>query len=258
MKKNHTNITSKEACILAHQIRRETGCSLADAFKMAYNGHTKAETKTHWTDEELNQIFSDKAAELLRKGYIIDVAGMSGHQGEIGKIVFRKDGCWYALVMEEKSTFGEGKYSNKYVIWFGKYTEDIGNMRLLNNWNTPWLNKFEASWSLEFIKITDNFFVTVEEAKGMNEKWFNRCRNSRTNPWDAVDSKYFKYILPAVRAQKGFKSLRMSNILEVRRIYITDWIDNKVTGRYYKVFTDKTDKAGRPVTIDIRFKSNEK
>ena len=81
------NITSKQACTIAHQIRRETGCSLADAFKAAYAGNNTANPKTSWTAEDLNKIFSDKTAELLRKGYIIDAAAMSGHQGEIGKIV---------------------------------------------------------------------------------------------------------------------------------------------------------------------------
>ena len=32
-----TNITSKEACTLAHKIRRETGCSLAEAFKPLFS-----------------------------------------------------------------------------------------------------------------------------------------------------------------------------------------------------------------------------
>ena len=34
------SITPKQACIIAHQIRRETGCSLAEAFKAAYAGNT--------------------------------------------------------------------------------------------------------------------------------------------------------------------------------------------------------------------------
>lgn len=252
------NITSKQACTIAHQIRRETGCSLADAFKAAYAGNNTVNPKTSWTAEDLNKIFSDKAAELLRKGYIIDAAAMSGHQGEISKIVFRKDGCWYALVMESQNTFGEGKYSDKYVIWFGKYTEDISNMHLLDSWNTPWLNKFEASWSLEFIKITNNYFVTAEEAKSINEKCHNRYKNRYDGLVKVIDNKYYKYILPAVRAQKGCKSLKISNILEVKRVPITSWTTDEITGRYYKVITDKTDKAGRPVVIDIRFKSNNK
>ena len=128
-------ITSKQACTIAHQIRRETGCSLADAFKAAYAGNSTLNPKTSWTAEELNRIFSDKADELLRKGYTIDLAGMAGHQGEVGKVIFKKNNTFYALVMESKSRC-DGRYSDVYTIWFGKYTEDTNNMRPLDTWNT--------------------------------------------------------------------------------------------------------------------------
>ena len=36
-------MTNKEACILAHKIRRETGCTLAEAFKQAYHPVVPAE-----------------------------------------------------------------------------------------------------------------------------------------------------------------------------------------------------------------------
>lgn len=250
-------ITSKQACTLAHQIRRETGCSLADAFKAAYAGNTTINTKTSWTAEDLNKIFSDKTAELLRKGYTIDVAGMSGHQGEIGKIIFKKNDNYYILIMESKSTFAEGKYNERYIIRFGKYTEKVKDHGM-NNWVTFWVEKFDTTWSLEFVKITDNYFVTAEKAKSINEKWHNRCKNRYDGLVKVIDSKYYKYILPAVRAQKGCKSLKISNILEVKRVPITSWTTDEITGRYYKVVTDKTDKTGRPVVIEIRFKSNNK
>lgn len=246
-------LTSKEACTLAHQIKKNTGCTLAEAFKLAYSGQTEVTPKTSWTAEELNNIFSDKAAELLRKGYTIDVSGMSGHQGEIGKIIFRKDGCWYALVMESKSTFGEGKYSDKYVIWFGKYTEDISNMRLLDTWNTPWLNKFEASWSLEFIKITDNYFVTVDQAAKINQLWRERAHNSKSSCFEEVGPKYTKAILGCVRKQKGFKGVKASDIAKVVRITPYNWVSETMGTRYYKVTLNRTNKYGNTVTVDIKF-----
>ena len=254
MKKNINTIDRKQACTLAHQIRRETGCSLAEAFKAAYNRNTvPAVPKTAWTAEELNQIFSDKAAELMRKGYTIDVSGMSGHQGEIGKIVFRKDGCWYALVMENKSNFEEGKYNDKYVIWFGKYTEDV-QMRFLNTWDTPWLNKFEASWSQEYIKITDNYFVTHEVAKEANQKWLERCRANRSSKFEEVSSRYNKAILGCVRKQKGYKGVKANEIIKVTRITVYNSFKEAFEQRYYRVTLSRTYKTnGKNVELDIRF-----
>ncbi len=43
---NKNTISSKTACTLAHEIRRNTGCSLAEAFKAAYTGKVP-ETKTN-------------------------------------------------------------------------------------------------------------------------------------------------------------------------------------------------------------------
>lgn len=241
---NTTKLSSKEACTLAHQIRRETGYSLAEAFKAAYNRNTTAaDPKTHWTAEELNQLFSDKTAELIRKGYTIDLAGMSGHQGEIGKVIFKKNNTFYALVMESKSRC-DGRYSDVYTIWFGKYTEDTSNMRPLDTWNTLWLNKFEASWKQEFVKISNNYFTTIEEAAVMNKKWKDRIY-SRSKAWEEVSPKYNKVILACVRNQKGYKSVKASEILTVKRM-ITD----KHT---YRVELSRQNKCGRNITVEIKF-----
>lgn len=241
---NTTKLSSKEACTLAHQIRREIGCSLAEAFKAAYNRNTvSAEPKTSWTAEELNQLFSDKATELLRKGYTIDLAGMSGHQGEVGKIIFKKNNTFYALVMESKCRF-DGRYNDVYIIWFGKYTEDTSNMRPLDSWNTLWLNKFEASWKQEFVKISDSYYTTVEEAAVMNKKWIDRARNCVTN-WEEVSSKYNNVILACVRKQKGYKTVKASEIIKVTRI---------VNGKHiYRVELSRQNKYGHNDRVEIRF-----
>ena len=88
MKTNKIN--SKEACTLAHKIRRETGCSLAEAFKQAYSG-TPTAAPTYYTQQDLDKIFSDKTAELIKKGYMIHVPTMSGSQGEMAYITFIKN-----------------------------------------------------------------------------------------------------------------------------------------------------------------------
>ena len=241
---NITKLSSKEACTIAHQIRRETGCSLAEAFKAAYSRNTTpVAPKTSWTAEELNQIFSDKATELLRKGYTIDLAGMAGSQGEIGKIIFKKNNTFYALVMENKSRC-DGRYSDVYTIWFGKYTEDTTNMRPLDTWNTLWLNKFEASWKQEFVKISDNYYTTVEEAAVINKKWTDRALN-RTAGWEEVSSKYNKVILACVRKQKGYKSVKASEIVKATRI---------INGKHiYRIELSRQNKYGHNDRVEIRF-----
>jgi len=253
MKNTNTKISSKEACTLAHQIRRETGCSLAEAFKAAYNRNTApVDLKTSWTAEELNKIFSDKTAELIRKGYVVDLAGMAGSQGEVGKIIFKKNNRFYALVMETKSSYTDGIYTDHYVIWFGHYTEDTSNMRPLDTWNTLWLNKFEATWTQEFVKITKNYFVTIEEAEAMNKKWLERCQNHASKFEDVDLKRYTRPILALVRKQKGLKGVKASEIVNIQRITLWNNFTNKYNERYYKVELSRTNKSGKNITLDVR------
>lgn len=255
MKNTNTvnKISSKEACTLAHQIRRETGCSLADAFKAAYNRNTAPVAhKTSWTAEELNKLFSDKAAELMRKGYTMDLAGMCGHQGEIGKIVFTKNGELYALALESQNTFKDGYYSDEYTLWFGKYTEHFDRRNPLDHWNTIWLNKFEASWKQVFVKITDNYFVTPEVAEACNQKWHDRVKNHSTK-LEEVSSKYNPIILKCIRKQKGYKTVKASEIVKVERITMWNSFEDRYNQRYYRVELSRQNKNGRNITVEVKF-----
>lgn len=244
-------ITSKQACTLAHKIRHETGCSLADAFKAAYAGNATVNPKTSWTAEDLNKIFSDKAAELLRKSYIIDTAAMSGHQGEIGKIVFKKNDNYYILIMSSKSDCRMGKYNERYIIRFGKYTEKVENHGL-NTLITLWIEKFDTIWSLEFVKITDNYFVTEELVYEFNEKHKARCESHYYGGSTKVDSSFHKALLKMVRKQKGYKGIKLSDIERAYRVNPTKW-DGTQGRRYYQVIMNKQDKNGRTIVVDVRF-----
>ena len=237
-------ITSKQACTIAHQIRRETGCSLADAFKAAYASNSTINPKTNWTRDELDKIFSDKAAELLRKGYLIDTDHMGGSQGEVAKVLFRKDGKIYILVMENNYSYASWKYNKMITIKFGVNTCPA--------WSTVWIDKMEVLWSMSVVQLSDNYFVTEELSEQYNELNKTRYHNSLIHRSVDVSESYHKVILPLVRKQKGMKSMKLNNILKVRRLTEVNF-QGQVLGRYYRVFTDKNDKNGRPVVIDIRF-----
>mgnify|MGYP007070342982 CR=1 FL=1 len=252
---NNTKLSSKEACTLAHQIRRETGCSLAEAFKAAYSRNTvSAEPKTSWTMNELVKLFSDKTAELLRKGYILDPVHMSGHQGEIAKVLFTKDGEYFQLIMESHSDFGKW-YGEQIEIRFGKYTEEVRPARSLTDWSdTLWVNKFDTQWSMTVAQIADNYYVTPELAEQFSAKAHERRHNYAHDVWEEVDSKYYKAILACVRKQKGYKSTKINNIVKVTRITRWNDFDLCYNRRYYKVeLNSKLDKYGKNTVVDVRF-----
>lgn len=227
-------ITSKEACSIAHKIRRETGCSLAEAFKAAYAGNININPKTSWTKEELDQIFSEKVAELLKKGYIIYTDKMAGSQGEIAKVIFRKDGEIYALFMDSYHVDYDNRYGEEIRINFGKFPGE--------SWSIVWLNQVEISWSLSVIKMSDNYFVTPELAEEANRVSRDRYKQRMTFNKVAMNNKYHNVVLPIVRKHKGFKTLKECQILDVYRI-------SGRGRRYYQVVTEKG-------TIGIEFTIN--
>ena len=250
-----TKLSSKEACTLAHQIRRETGCSLADAFKAAYNRNTTpAAPKTSWTMDEITQLFSDKVAELLRKGYVLDPVHMNGHQGEISKVLFTKNGDYFQLIMDEHSDFGKW-YGTVISIRFGKYTEEVRPARSLTDWSdTLWTNKFDTSWEMEVAKIADNYYVTLELAEQYNNKRHERFLSvSGTRPSSVeLSERSYKAALACVRKQKGFKGTKLSDIVKVTRKYNYN-INDELTGWHYDVELNKPNKYGKNTVVDIRF-----
>ena len=208
MKKN--TISSKTACTLAHEIRRNTGCSMAEAFKAAYAGKAP-EIKTTWTRDELDKIFSDKTAELLRKGYTIYTAAMSGSQGEIAKVVFKRNDKVYILKMEDKHNFDfHGIYSDFCVISFGEYTGDTRYDR------TVWIDRMNITWSMSVVKITSNWFVTEELAKAANKTWIDRCKNIGTyERHDLSIERYGKQVIKLVNKTKGNKGKKVSDLSRI-------------------------------------------
>lgn len=238
-------ITAKEACTLAHQIKKNTGCTLAEAFKLAYNGQTEPTPKTSWTRAELDQIFSDKAAELLRKGYMIDTMHMAGHQGEVAKLRFYKGKDHYQLIMDSTSNWDHW-YSETYHIRFGKYNEKVDGR------TTLWNERFDYTWEFQATKITDNWFVTAELGEAYSQKHYDRLHARNEERWVEIDSRYYKAILACVRKQRGFKGTKLSDIAKVQRC-VDIRLDGSVSRRRYYVTLSKTDKNGRPITLDIKF-----
>lgn len=251
---NTTRLTSKEACTLAHQIRRETGCSLAEAFKQAYSSRTPISPispKTTWTKAELTKVFSDKVAELLRKGYIIDTDHMSGSQGEIAKVIFTKNNAHYQLAMTEGRNNCKDYYSKVIRITLGKYNQEESSV---TPDTTLWMDHdFDTTWQFTVIQITENFFASEDLAETFNSKASDR-RIARHIPYytDKDINRYGKALLACVRKQRGYKSTKLSDIASIRRYDEYDY-NNHYTGHGYLVeLSSKQTKNGKNVTIIVK------
>ena len=129
---------------------------------------------------EIDKLFTAYVVRYTTIGYTIFTAGMSGHQGEIAKVLLKKDNDLKIIVMEEKHGGSEEKYLDFIQIKVGTYTKKIPAGRLL----TIWLQDFDYFVTDKFYLIGEkkyrnpeaDWYGTFEEAKAALEKGYERYR----------------------------------------------------------------------------------
>lgn len=204
-------MNKKEICTLAHQIRKNTGCDLKEAFRQAYAQEYKIALKTSFNRADLDKVFSDKVSELLSKGYIISTSTMTGTEGEIAKLHFKKDGKLFILLMD-KTLKGalDNKYARKLRIRFGEYTGDLRS-------GIIWNEQADYTWEQLFVQISEDYFVSEEEGIRINEKAYLRMRQHDDVTVKEVNPAAAEILLKYAHKQQGCKTAKLSDIKFIRR-----------------------------------------
>lgn len=247
MKTNNTNLTAKEACTKAHAIRKETGCSLSDAFKAVYANKNSVPRKVSFFRTELDEIYTSLVTKYLRKGYIINTTRMAGSQGEVAHIDLTKGDKTIRILMDNGFNTGDG-YSDfvwdrydRLVILVGEVTDA--------SWSTIWNNHLKVIEKQVFCKLSDNFYVTVDQIPDIAElrktRFYARMDTdvrviSSYN--DDMTSEMAKAAEKVVRTQKGYKTTKFS-VKGVQRVNTCNHI-------YY--FINILNNKGQRETISIK------
>ena len=129
---------------------------------------------------ELNKLFTAYVVRYTALGYTIFTEGMSGHQGEIAKILLKKNDDLKIILMEEKCGDREDHYMDFIQIRIGTYTKKIP----VSDSPTIWLQDFDYFVTDKFYLIGKkkyhnpeaNWYGTFEEAKAALEKGYERYR----------------------------------------------------------------------------------
>lgn len=237
MKTNNTNLTAKEACIKAHAIRKETGCSLSDAFKAVYANKNSVPRKASFFRRELDEIYTSLVTKYLRNGYIINTTRMAGSQGEIAHIDLTKGDKTIRILMDNGYNTGDKNYdllwddADRLVILVGEVADD--------DRSTIWNNHLKVIKKQVFCKLSDNFYVTPDQMPRIAELRRNRFYNFGVgNGFNSTDKKTLfssngvyatmdehdkahalcESILPLVRRQQGCKGTKVSDIKSIVRV----------------------------------------
>lgn len=158
----------------------------------------------------IESIFTAKVAEYIAKGYTFNAHTMRGSQGEIAKVDLHKDEEIIRILLVDEYRYDDTKYSNRTVLIVGRYTE-----KLHGAWDTLWNHKLETIDREEWAKISDDWYLTVEEVVEANEKAEKRFANKQRatiRESRCLGDKEAMIVLPYVRRQKGCKRCKPADI----------------------------------------------
>lgn len=131
---------------------------------------------------EIEAIFTAKVNEFLANGYTINTATMSGSQGEVAKIDFRKGNEVFRVLLEKTTEWTDNGTRDVVILTVGRSTENvIRDDRPFDTMGpTFWNNRMDILEQRKFFQIdtrSDYFIEDAEEYDKMRQKQYRRYRN---------------------------------------------------------------------------------
>lgn len=131
---------------------------------------------------EINKVFTEKVAEYMARGYVINPVSMSGSQGEVGKVDLVKGEDLIRVWMEEvtgKWNDPTGFTGNHICVCVGRWTRPASDA---SRFATIWYNEIEVIEGIRFYEINrEKWYVdSLEEALRLQE--VTHSRRSRRGP----------------------------------------------------------------------------
>lgn len=180
--------------------------------------------------QEIRNIYTQKAAELLAAGYTIFPDTMRGSQGEIAHIDFTDGSEILRLVLYTDHRYF-GREDDDYcgdtlVLMLGKAAPDT---RVHDNWDgTVWNNRLEPRFQIEWADIGEmrrgkDWYTTLEEGKRIQA--IQRARYERRPPElnryttrEPLGEKYKAIALKWLRRQPRMKTCHLEDIEKMERV----------------------------------------
>ena len=159
--------------------------------------------------QELDRIYTEKATELLTKGYTIHTGTMNGSQGEVAHLDFTNGSEVLRLLMERNCAYEAGLEST-WRICIGRCTDD------LSRGSGIWNYRLETVWEIEFAQLTEDWLVGMEEGIAAGRKRVERLMALCEKPQQVSDA--FKSVaLRWLRKQPKMKRCQLEDIQSVKR-----------------------------------------
>ena len=176
--------------------------------------------------KDIDTLFTNKIMEYIAKGYTLHTNTMSGCQGELAKVdltngneviriytddVYRNGACYIVLTV--------GRNTNKLY----NHPSDI-----------IWNKDLEIIEQIEFVKLSDNYFINPEEYRGIHEKKRLRRRMKEENEVTVFDDKAKIIVLSFMKRQHKCKTIKLTDIQKVYKVTSTRYRNpDKTYTQYY-------------------------
>jgi len=193
--------------------------------------------------ETINRKFTEKVAEYMARGYIINTSTLGGHQGEIAKVDLT-NGTEIVRILLNSVSACDAKNNDYHHfeivrLLVGRVT-DRAIPNSPNQWNTIWND------NLDTLHVEDFFEIGHQQRNG--DKWYgtraeavaqqNKQRERRRATWEAsgepLSEAAKEIVLPFVRRQPRCKSVKCSEIESITKHHI-----ESRTGKRYVKYTIK-------------------
>lgn len=158
----------------------------------------------------ITKMFNEKTAELLAQGYSLFLEGMSGHQGEIGKVAFTKNNRYFMLVAHAVKYSRSGP--DTCVVEFGEAAE--------GGWpgSTFWISKLRNSEKTTFYAMGNGRSCYFTADKAAAEEAYKKTRSRLENRCDYYgplknSKKAIAACFKITRKTNGYKTMPKKDIL---------------------------------------------
>ena len=165
----------------------------------------------------ITKMFNEKTAELLAQGYSIYLEGMSGHQGEIGKVAFTKNNRYFMLVAHAVKYTIDGL--DPCVVEFGEAAKGF------RPGDTLWISDLRNSEKTTFYSMGDSrhcYFTADKAAAEEAYKKHTRRLENRYNSNVTLNNsaKAIAACFKITRKTNGYKTMPKKDILGY---YVENW-----------------------------------
>lgn len=192
--------------------------------------------------KQIESIFTAKVSEYITKGYTISTTTMSGSQGEVAKVDFRKGNEIIRILLTNETEWDEiGRTS----IIVGRNTEPLRKSSPFDTMcSTIWNNRLEVIEQRDFYSVdsSSNYFTEdISEIKAQHDKQLRREKDAREQSKKEITSETAKEIVLryikrqpkcATKKLKDIKAIRRYNASKYDKMHYTIELTN---GKSYRI-----------------------